>query len=211
MDDVFYEQGCVFVQMEDNVNVIVCFNILVKKFLESNVVWWVVNEIGLLYYQDDKYFEVIQVYKQVIVGYLGSEEVCLVQCDLKLIYIDLNKVDEYVNFVLIIFGGVNFDVNECDLLIYVVVERVYMWGEVVEVCNSFICYLQIFFEGVFSLNVNYYIGLIDYNQKVYESVVWYLDKVLEYFNNKYFEDVMLMGVEMVYMVKDYEKVLYIYK
>jgi outer membrane protein assembly factor BamD (BamD/ComL family) len=84
--------------MEDNANAIARFNILVKKFPESNVARRAANEIGLLYYQDDKYPEAIQAYKQVIAGYPGSEEARLAQRDLKSIYIDLNKVDEYANF-----------------------------------------------------------------------------------------------------------------
>ena len=68
-----------------------------------------------------------------------------------------------------------------------------MRGEVAEARNSFTRYLQTFPEGAFSLNANYYIGLIDYNQKAYESAARHLDKVLEYPNNKYSEDAMLMG------------------
>ena len=211
MDDALYEQGRAFVQMEDNANAIARFNILVKKFPESNVARRAANEIGLLYYQDDKYPEAIQAYKQVIAGYPGSEEARLAQRDLKSIYIDLNKVDEYANFASTIPGGANFDVNERDSLTYVAAERVYMRGEVAEARNSFTRYLQTFPEGAFSLNANYYIGLIDYNQKAYESAARHLDKVLEYPNNKYSEDAMLMGAEMAYTAKDYEKALHIYK
>lgn len=182
-----------------------------KKFPESNVARRAANEIGLLYYQDDKYPEAIQAYKQVIAGYPGSEEARLAQRDLKSIYIDLNKVDEYANFASTIPGGANFDVNERDSLTYVAAERVYMRGEVAEARNSFTRYLQTFPEGAFSLNANYYIGLIDYNQKAYESAARHLDKVLEYPNNKYSEDAMLMGAEMAYTAKDYEKALHIYK
>ena len=53
-----------------------------------------------------------------------------------------------------------------------------MRGEVAEARNSFTRYLQTFPEGAFSLNANYYIGLIDYNQKAYESAARHLDKVL---------------------------------
>ena len=50
-------------------------------------------------------------------------------------------------------------------------------GEVTEARNSFTRYFQTFPEGAFSLNANYYIGLIDYNQKAYESAARHLDKV----------------------------------
>lgn len=211
LDDALYEQGRAFVQLEDNANAISRFNILLKKFPESNMARRAANEIGLLYYQDDRFSEAIQAYKQVIANYPGSEEARLAQRDLKSIYIDLNKVDEYANFASTIPGGANFDVNERDSLTYVAAERVYMRGEVDEARNSFTRYLQTFPQGAFSLNANYFIGLIDYNKKAFAGAAEHLDKVLQYPNNKFSEDAMMMSAEMAYTAKDFEKALGIYK
>ena len=211
IDDALYEQGRAFVQMEDNANAIERFQLLVKNFPQSNMARRAANEVGLLYYQDDKYPEAIAAYKQVIQNYPGSEEARLAQRDLKSIYIDLNQVDEYANFASTIPGGANFDVNERDSLTYVAAERVYMRGETMDARNSFVRYLQTFPEGAFSLNANYYIGLIDYNQKNYESATAHLNKVLEYPNNKYSEEAMMMSAEMAYVAKDYAKSLEWYK
>ena len=211
IDDALYEQGRAFVQLEDNANAIERYQLLVKNFPQSNMARRAANEVGLLYYQDDKYPEAIAAYKQVIQHYPGSEEARLAQRDLKSIYIDLNQVDEYANFVSTIPGGANFDVNERDSLTYVAAERVYMRGETADARNSFVRYLQTFPEGAFSLNANYYIGLIDYNQKNYESATAHLNKVLEYPNNKYSEEAMMMSAEMAYVAKDYAKSLEWYK
>ena len=211
IDDALYEQGRAFVQLEDNANAIERYQLLVKNFPQSNMARRAANEVGLLYYQDDKYPEAIAAYKQVIQNYPGSEEARLAQRDLKSIYIDLNQVDEYANFVSTIPGGANFDVNERDSLTYVAAERVYMRGETADARNSFVRYLQTFPEGAFSLNANYYIGLIDYNQKNYESATAHLNKVLEYPNNKYSEEAMMMSAEMAYVAKDYVKSLEWYK
>ena len=211
IDDALYEQGRAFVQLEDNANAIERYQLLVKNFPQSNMARRAANEVGLLYYQDDKYPEAIAAYKQVIQQYPGSEEARLAQRDLKSIYIDLNQVDEYANFVSTIPGGANFDVNERDSLTYVAAERVYMRGETTDARNSFVRYLQTFPEGAFSLNANYYIGLIDYNQKNYESATAHLNKVLEYPNNKYSEEAMMMSAEMAYVAKDYAKSLEWYK
>ena len=211
IDDALYEQGRAFVQLEDNANAIERYQLLVKNFPQSNMARRAANEVGLLYYQDDKYPEAIAAYKQVIQNYPGSEEARLAQRDLKSIYIDLNQVDEYANFVSTIPGGANFDVNERDSLTYVAAERVYMRGELVDARNSFVRYLQTFPEGAFSLNANYYIGLIDYNQKNFESATAHLNKVLEYPNNKYSEEAMMMSAEMAYIAKDYAKSLEWYK
>ena len=211
IDDALYEQGRAFVQLEDNVNAIERFQLLVKNFPQSHMASRAANEIGLLFYQDDKYPEAIAAYKEVIQNYPGSEEARLAQRDLKSIYIDLNQVDEYANYASTIPGGTNFDVNERDSLTYVAAERVYMRGETSEARNSFLRYLQTFPDGAFSLNVNYYIGLIDYNRQNYESAAPYLNKVLEYPNNKYSEEAMMMSAEIAYLAKDYAKALEWYK
>ena len=211
IDDALYEQGRAFVQLEDNANAIERFQLLVKNFPQSNMARRAANEVGLLYYQDDKYPEAIAAYKNVINNYPGSEEARLAQRDLKSIYIDLNKVDEYADFASTIPGGANFDVNERDSLTYVAAERVYMRGEMAEARNSFVKYLQTFPEGAFSLNANYYIGLIDYNGRNNESATAHLNKVLEYPNNKYSEEAMMMSAEMAYLAKDYTKSLELYK
>ena len=211
IDDALYEQGRAFVQMEDNANAIERFQLLVKNFPQSTMARRAASEIGLLYYQDDKYPQAITAYKEVIKNYPGSEEARMAQRDLKSIYIDLNKVDEYADFASTIPGGANFDVNERDSLTYVAAERIYMRGDNTEARNSFLRYLQTFPDGAFSLNANYYIGLIDYNQKNYESASAHLNKVLEYPNNKYSEEAMLMSAEIAYLAKDYVKSLEWYK
>ena len=211
IDDALYEQGRAFVQLEDNANAIERFQALVKTFPQSNMARRAANEIGLLYYQDDKYPEAIAAYKEVIKNYPGSEEARLAQRDLKSIYIDLNKVDEYADFASTIPGGANFDVNERDSLTYVAAERVYMRGEMTEARNSFMKYLQTFPEGAFSLKANYYICLIDYNQQNYESASAHLNKVLEYPDNKYSEEALMMSAEMAYLAKDYARSLELYK
>ena len=211
IDDALYEQGRAFVQMEDNANAIERFQLLVKNFPQSTMARRAASEIGLLYYQDDKYPPAITAYKEVIKNYPGSEEARMAQRDLKSIYIDLNKVDEYADFASTIPGGANIDVNERDSLTYVAAERIYMRGDNTEARNSFLRYLQTFPDGAFSLNANYYIGLIDYNQKNYESASAHLNKVLEYPNNKYSEEAMLMSAEIAYLAKDYVKSLEWYK
>ena len=211
IDDALYEQGRSFVQLEDNANAIGRYQMLVKNFPESYNARKAANEIGLLYYQDDKFDEAIAAYQAVIKNYPGSEEARLAQRDLKSIYIDLNRVDEYANYASTISGGVNFDVNERDSLTYVAAERVYMRGDTNQAKESFMRYLQTFPEGAFSLNANYFVGLIEYNQKNYEQAMACLNKVLEYPANKYSEDARVMSAEMAYVSKDYDKALEHYK
>lgn len=211
LDDVLYEQGRAFVQLEDNDNAVKRYSLLVQRYPESPLSRRAANEIGLLYYQNDKYNEAIAAYKKVISTYPGSEEARLAQRDLKSIYIDLNRVDDYMAFVSTIPGGANFDVNERDSLTYVAAERVYMRGNITEAKNSFVRYLQSFPQGAFSVDAHYYLGLIDYNEKNYTGAVSHLDKVIEYPDNKFSGEAMAMCADIAYREKEYEKSLGLYK
>lgn len=210
-DDAIYERGRAYVMLEDPSRAIATFRELLAKYPESAITRKAANEIGLLYYQSDNYTEAIKAYKQVINTYPGSEEARLAQRDLKSIYIDLNKVDEYAEFAASIPGGASFDVSERDSLTYIAAEKVYMRGEVREARSSFLRYLQSFPEGAYSLNANYYVGLIDYNQRNYGEAVKHLEKVLQFPDNRYSEEAMAISAEIYYNALNMERALAIYK
>lgn len=211
LDDALYEQGRAFVQLEDSENAVKRYKLLVERFPDSPLSRKAANEIGLLYYQNDQYAAAIEAYKTVITKYPGSDEARLAQRDLRSIYIDLNKVDDYMAFATSIPGGANFDVNERDSLTYVAAERVYMRGNISEAQSSFTRYLQSFPEGAFSVDAHYYLGLIGYNQKNWAEATTHLNKVIEYPNNKFSGEAMSMCAVMAYDAKDYGRALELYK
>ncbi len=211
IDDALYEQGRAFVQQESNAAAIERYQVLLQRFPDSPLSRKAANEIGLLYYQEDKYPEAIAAYKKVIADYPGSEEARLAQRDLKSIYIDLNKVDDYLNFVATLPGGGNFDVNERDSLTYTAAERVYMRGETAEAKVSFTRYLQSFPQGAFSVNAVYYLGVIAYGEKNYAEASTYLDKVLDYPDNPFSGEAMKLSADIAFQNKDYGKALGLYK
>ena len=210
-DDALYERGRAYVQLQNNRAAIASFTELVSKYPESSIARKGAGELGLLYYQDDKYPEAIAAYKKVIADYPGSEEARLAQRDLKSIYIDLNKVDDYLNFVATLPGGGNFDVNERDSLTYTAAERVYMRGETAEAKVSFTRYLQSFPQGAFSVNAVYYLGVIAYGEKNYAEASTYLDKVLDYPDNPFSGEAMKLSAGIAFQNKDYGKALGLYK
>lgn len=210
-DDALYEKGRAYVQMKDNNRAIESFKELLSKFPESTLARKGANEIGLLYYQNDDYNQAIRAYEHVARTYPGSEEARLAQRDLKSIYIDLNRIDDYANFIASVPGGENFDVNERDSLTYIAAEKIYMRGDMPEAKNSFIRYLQTFPDGAFSLDAHYYAGLIDYNRNNYAEAVTHFEKIIEFPNNKYSEDAMTMSGEIYFNSRNYEEAFNVYK
>lgn len=211
LDDALYEQGRAFIQLDDNDNAIQRYVQLTQRFPESPLSRKAANEIGLLYYQEDRYDEAIKAYKNVIATYPGSEEARLAQRDLRSIYVDLNKVDDYMNYAATIPGNARFEVSERDSLTYIAAERLYLRGNITEAKSSFERYLQSFGDGAFGVNAHYYLGLICYNQEDYANAAIHLGKVMEYPDNRFSEEAMEICAGMAYNDKDYAKALEIYK
>lgn len=210
-DDALYERGRAYVQMQNNAQAIASFGELVEKYPESSIARKGAGEIGLLYYQDDRYPEAIEAYKKVIARYPGSEEARQAQRDLRSVYTDLNQVDAYTQYASTIKGGIAVEAGERDSLTYVAAEKVYMRNDLAGAQTSFTRYLQQFPQGAFALNAHYYLGLMAYNRKAYAEAQQHLDKVIEYPNNDYSEEAMMMNAEIAFTGKDYARALALYK
>lgn len=209
--NALYEKGRSYVQSNNSSQAIATFRELLNKYPESPVSRKAAAEIGLLYYQNDDYNRAIEAYKQVITKYPGSEEARLAMRDLKSIYVDANRVDEFAALAAQMPGEIRFAPSEQDSLTYIAAEKVYMKGESVPAKTSFIRYLQSYPSGAFSLNAHYYLCLIGKEQKDEEAVLEHAGKLLEYLDNPYSEEALLMRGEILFNRKQYEQALADYK
>jgi TolA-binding protein/predicted negative regulator of RcsB-dependent stress response len=210
VDDALYERGRAYMQMENNDQAISSFRTLVSNYPESALARKAAAEIGLLYYQNDRYPEAMTAYKEVISNYPGSEEAMQAQRDLKSIYIDLNDVDGYARYVASQKGAITLAEDERDSLTYIAAERAYMRGETAAASNSFSHYLQVFPQGQYQLNAHYYLGVINYQQGKTSEARTHLDKVIESPHNDFSEEAMVMGGELAFNAKEYDRALTIY-
>jgi len=108
--------------------------------------------------------------------------------DLKSIYVDLNRIDEFAALANAMPGHIRFDANEQDSLTYAAAEKIYARGRMEEAKTSLNKYLQTFPEGAFSLNAHYYLCLIGNEQKNYDMILLHSGKLLEYPNNPFAEE-----------------------
>ena len=131
--------------------------------------------------------------------------------DLKSIYIEQNRVDDYAAYAAQQKGSISFDTNERDSLTYLAAEKVYMRGDMQEAEKSMAAYLQSFPEGAYRLNAHYYLGVAAYEKKDAVTALSHFDKVLEYPHNKYSEEATTMAAELAYNSKDYTRALTLYK
>ena len=209
--NALYEKGRSYVQSDNSRQAIAVFRELSDKYPESPVSRKAAAEIGLLYYQNDDYTRAIEAYKHVITRYPGSEEARLAMRDLKSIYVDANRVDEFAALAAQMPEAARFDPSEQDSLTYIAAEKTYMRGEVSAAKSSFARYLQSFPNGAFSLNSHYYLCVIGKEQKDDEAVLEHAGKLLEFPDNPYSEEALLMHGEVLFNRRQYAEALADYK
>lgn len=209
--NALYEKGRSYVQSNNSRQAIASFRELLNKYPESPVSRKAAAEIGLLYYQNDDYDRAIDAYKYVVKQYPGSEESRLAMRDLKSIYVDANRVDEFAALASQMPGEIRFEPSEQDSLTYIAAEKIYMKGDASPAKNSFARYLQSFPNGAFSLNAHYYLCVIGKEQKDEEAVLLHAGKLLEYPDNPYSEEALLMHGEILFNRKQYDQAIADYK
>lgn len=209
--NALYEKGRSYVQSNRSNEAIATFRELLKKYPDSPLSRKAAAEIGLLHYQLDDYNRAIEAYKYVVTHYQGSAEARLAMRDLKSIYVDTNRVDEFAAWVNTLPGGVRFEPNEQDSLTYIAAERMYMKGQVETARNSFTRYLQSYPEGAFNLNARYYLSVLAKEQKNEEEVLEHTSKLLEYPDSPYTEEALLMHGEVLFNRQQYAEAMQDYQ
>ncbi len=206
-----YEKGRSYVLLQNNNQAIAVFQTIMRDYPDSPLSRKSGNEIGLLYYQGGQYERAIEAYKQVVQKYPGSEEARLALLDLKSIYIDLNRVDEFIALTSSLPGTIHFDVNEQDALTYTAAERVYMNGHIAEAERSFLRYLQSYPQGAFTPNAHYYLSLIYHNGNRPQEALHHARLLQEYPDNKFSEEGLVIYAELLFRAEDYAGALAAYK
>ena len=209
--NALYEKGRSYVLMNNNNQAIASFKELLSRYPESPISRKAAAEIGLLYYQDGNYDQAIDAYKLVINKYPGSDEARLAMLDLKSLYVDMNRIDEFAALAASMPGNIRFDASEQDSLTYIAAEKIYGRGRIEEAKNSFNKYLQTFPEGSFSLNAHYYLCLIGKEQKNYDMILLHSGKLLEYPDNPFSEEAIIMRAEVQFNLQQFADALASYK
>lgn len=209
--NALYEKGRSLVQDGNASQAIATFSRLLQEYPEQPVSRKAGAEIGLLYYQQGDYKSAIEAYKQVVTRYPGSEEARLALRDLKSIYVDADRVDEYAALANQLPGQVRMDANEQDSLTYIAAEKIYMRGEKTAARNSFERYLQSYPQGAFQLPAHYYLCLIGQEQNDEQAILTHSEALLNYPGNPYAEETLVLRATVHFNQQAYGEALSDYK
>ncbi|MCC8133589.1 MAG: tetratricopeptide repeat protein [Tannerellaceae bacterium] len=211
VDDALFEKGRSYVLLENYPSAAEAFERLIRQFPQSSLARKAGIQLGLLYFNDNQPQKSVEAYKRVISNYPGSEEAKVAVQDLKSVYIELNDINSYANYVNSLGGSVRFEVSEQDSLTYLAAEKLFMRGDNDGARQSLVNYLQTFPQGAFGANANYYLASIAFNRKDYNEAKRLYTVVTESEDPKFLEEAVARKAEIEYLEKDYEAALESFK
>ncbi|MDR0541269.1 MAG: tetratricopeptide repeat protein, partial [Dysgonamonadaceae bacterium] len=209
--DALYEKGRAYMLMENENAAINTYENLCNRFPENSNARKAGLQIGLLYFKASQPENAVVAYKKVIEKYPGSEEAVTAVQDLKSVYLDMNDINGYAQYINSLGGTVKFDATEQDSLTYIAAERFFMRNNVQQAQSGMIGYLQSFPNGAFSTNAHYYLGQMYYAEKDYPAAKREFQKVLDAGNNRFTEESLARAAELLYNEGNYSSALPYYE
>ncbi|MEI9810464.1 MAG: tetratricopeptide repeat protein [Bacteroidota bacterium] len=161
-------------------------------------------KLGIAYYNLNNSTEAIKQYKTLLSQYPNSPEAEDALDNVKVIYIEDGKPDEYAAFMR--QAGRPISVSTEDSLTYSAAETQYSNGNTSAALNSFNEYLQRFPDGVYAIDASFYKGEIYNSKKDWNNALAGYEPVAANAPNRYAEKAILAAARIYFFEKkDYPK------
>lgn len=201
-DDALLEEGLTHVALRDG-KAAGCFLQLLDNYPQQETARKAGLQLGMVYYNSRQPQKAIDAYKRVISTYPGSDEARLALQDLKAIYIEQNKVDDYAAYLKTVSGDVKTEVSELDSLSFLVAERAFLKQPDAASAAQLEQYLKKYPAGAYTLPAHNYLSRYHYDKKAYGKARKELDYILKQPNNPYTGDALLRLADIQEHDKEY--------
>lgn len=196
-DDALYELGNTYVLVNDTESALQIYDELNYKHPNSSYVSNSLLKQGLVHYNSDSNEQALNKFKQVVSSYPGSPESNQAVATARLIYVDLDRVDEYVSWVKTL-DFVEVSDEELDNTTYEAAEKQYLQNNVTKAITSFNGYLDRFPNGVHATRAHFYIGELYYKNDQQLQTIPHYNFVINKERNEFTEQV-LVRLSEVYL------------
>lgn len=209
--NAIYEKGRAYVLTNNNAEAIKAFSQLKQMFPETELARKSATEIGLIYFRNEQYDKAINAYKEVVDKYPMSEEAKLAMADMKNVYMEINRVDEFVAYNRSKSNIMRLNVSDEDSLTYASAENMYMRGRAKEADDAFKKYISSFPEGAYVLDANYRLFQMAKDNKHEGLMLMYAEEIMKKPNNKYEEEVLKVKADLHNKAGRHEQAMQDYK
>jgi len=199
-DDALYELGNAYINAKQNSNAISAFDNLIGTHKRSVYIPKALLKQGLIYFNENNSNAAIKKYKYIVKTYPKSKEAHQAVANARQVYVDIDKVDVYADWI----RSINYtNISDADLddTMYEAAELKYLANNLPQAISSFKKYLINFPEGLHSLNAHFYSGQANFSKKNTEKAATHYQYVVALNSNEYTEQ-SLARLAQIYLEKN---------
>ncbi|REG87568.1 tetratricopeptide repeat protein [Winogradskyella sediminis] len=203
-DDAMYELANSYVKSNDTDKAMQMYDRLNSEYKASAFTSKALLRQGLVYYNDNDNTRALTKFKKVATDFPGSGEAVQAVSTVRLIYIDLGRVEEYANWVRTLDYVEVSDV-ELDNTTYLAAEKPYLDNETDKAIRQFNKYLNQFPNGIHSLKAHFYVAQLYYKKDLYDNALPHYKAVVESPKSEYTEQAVVKLSEIYLSNSNWEK------
>lgn len=187
VDDALYELGNTYVAENKDQQGIKAYQRIISNYRQSLYYPKALSKQALIYFNKENYNEALSKFKQLVSEFPNTEEALQAVQTVRLIYIELGEIDQYASWVntLDFVEVADSDIEEAT---YEAAENKFLNNDTQKAISGFKTYLKEFPSGRNSLNSNFYLAQLLYNEgNVQESLPYYV-AVINRSSNEFTEE-----------------------
>jgi TolA-binding protein len=210
VDDALYELGNAYVILDNKESALKSYQSVLNDYPTSSWIKKSYLKMALIYYNNNKNEEAIGKYKEMISKYPGSPEVKEALQGLKNVYVDINDVNKYFEYLKEIGQSTESSRDEQDSLTYSAGEKLYLSGDCDKSKEDFRKYLLDFPGGIFAVNANFYKAECNYKAQEFSEALEGYKFVISKPKNLFTEKSLVRASDIYYSQKNYADALACY-
>ena len=185
-DDAMYELANSFVKTNETDKAMVMYDRLNSEYAGSAFISKSLLRQGLIYYNRSENELALNKFKKVANDFAGSQESIQAVSTVRLIYIDLGRVDEYARWVKSLDYAEVTDA-QLDNTTYMAAEKQYLEDDTDEAIRQFNKYLNGFPNGIHAVKSNFYLAQLYYKKELFDNAKPNYRSVVDAAKNEYTE------------------------
>ena len=200
-DDALFQLGNTFAKIKENISSHVAYETLLDKHPKSIFIPKALVRQGLLYYNDGKNEEALSKYKRTVKLYPNSPEAFEAVENAKNIYIDNDKIDDYVSWIKGL-KFVNISNSDIDNATFAAAEKFFLEAiDKEKTISSLYNYTTSFPDGIHKLKANFYLAETLYDEGFYEKAITAFTIILSEEQTEFSEE-SLNKLSQIYLLKE---------
>lgn len=199
-DDALYHLANTYSSVSQNEKAINSYQKLIDNYPKSPYYSRSLSKIGLIHYNREDYQASLKHLKRLVAEFPNSKEAKQAVQTVRLVYIDLGQTEVYAKWVKNL-DFVDVEDSDIDMATYEAAENKFLENETKAAIKGFKKYLDQFPNGLNSLNSNFYLAQLLFDEREKDESIPYYEEVIDARSSEFTEE-SLRKLSQIYLTKE---------